>query len=228
MRIVILKKALASCLGFFILAMSSISAQTGKWAFTYTPSMVEAPNLQYTIQPGIAYNINQNLQLLTEAAFKGGAPNDPTISQIKYFRLKSEFRILLTRNNSIVKGYTGAQISFANRSWNRSSQGKYFESDQKRDSAISYTSTKINSPIGTITAQLGAVAHLGKHFALDVFMGMGARAVFTNYSQIENSTKVINEVAKCRIIIKPDPAWWVNGTVARFQLNTGTRLLFTF
>ena len=212
----------------FIIICSKAFSQKESWSITYTPAIIELTNIRYGLQLGGAYNINSKLQLLTEFTIATEKPNDITITNTRYFRIKPELRYFVVESNSPIRGYVGLQTSFASRSFNKSSSGSFKEKSFSSDSVISYSSAKINSPIASLTIQTGAVLKISNHFYIDGFIGMGARSVFTNYSSVTNAQKELAQIPKCRIMIRPDPAWWVNGTITRLQLNSGLRLLYQF
>ena len=218
-----MKKLLFLCIIFF---GTVAAAQKGTWSITHTPALIELPNIRYGLQLGGAYNFSSRLQLLTEFTVATGKPDEASITDSRYFRVKPELRYFLANESTPLRGYIGIQLSFVRRGWRNSSSGVYNEGSSSRDSVVTFSSAKINSPFVTATTQAGVVLKLSKRFSLDGFLGVGAKSVFTKYTAVENAQKELAVRAKCRIMFRPDPAWWVNGTLTRFQFNTGLRLIY--
>jgi hypothetical protein len=204
------------------------TAQESKYAVSFTPALVQTPTLRFGFQPGFEYHFNDRLSLLTELCYAIGNNKDLTVSNSHYFRVKPELRYLLpVRRRG--QHYIGLQLSYAIRNWDDANGGCFFDKESYPDSSINYRKAHITSPIFTSTIQFGKLIPLGDHFNLDAFVGMGARVVFTNYSRLENISYNKERLWRtCIRIPAPDPAYWVNGTLARFQLNAGLRLLYRF
>ena len=211
---------------FIVFASSAATAQKGAWSITHTPALVELPNIRYGLQFGGAYNLSSRVQLLTEFTVATGKPSEANITDARYFRIKPELRYFLAKESTPLRGYLGIQVSFASRAWSNSSAGVYNDGSFSNDSVVAFSSAKIRSPFLAATTQGGLVIRLSKRISLDGFMGIGAKSVFTRYSDVENAQKELALNPKCRIMLRPDPAWWVNGTLVRFQFNTGLRLLY--
>ena len=205
---------------------SAAAAQQGTWSITHTPALIELPNVRYGLQLGGAYNFSSRMQLLTEFTVATGKPDETSITDSRYFRVKPELRYFLTSKPTTLRGYLGLQLLYANRAWTNSSSGIFNEGSFSSDSVVAYSSAKIRSPFVAATTQSGVVIKLSKRLSLDGFLGLGAKSVFTNYSSVKNAQKQMAVNPKCRIMFRPDPAWWVDGTLTRFQFNTGLRLLY--
>ena len=107
------------------------------------------------------------------------------------------------------------------------SGGSYFREKFYSDSSVNFSAATIRSPFLSMTAQLGGMTRISNHFAVDFFMGLGAKSVFTNYTNVKNPELVQRFQPTCKIMISPDPAWWVNSQQWRFQMNMGIRLLYS-
>lgn len=220
-----MKKLLFLCIIFF---GTVAAAQKGTWSITHTPALIELPNIRYGLQLGGAYNFSSRMQLLTEFTVATGKPDETSITDSRYFRVKPELRYFLTSKPTTLRGYLGLQLLYANRAWTNSSSGIFNEGSFSSDSVVAYSSAKIRSPFVAATTQAGVVLNLSRRFSLDGFLGLGAKSVFTSYTSVTNAQKELAVVPKCRIMFRPDPAWWVNGILTRFQFNTGLRLLYNF
>lgn len=218
-----MKRLIFLCIIFFA---TVAAAQKGTWSITHTPALIELPNIRYGLQLGGAYDFSSRMQLLTELTVASGKPDEASITESRYFRIKPELRYFIARESTPLRGYVGVQLSFASRGWSNSSSGIYNEGSFSNDSVVSYSSAKIRSPFVAATTQAGVVLKLSKLFSLDGFIGLGAKSVFTSYTSVTNAQKELALVPKCRIMFRPDPAWWVDGTLTRFQFNTGLRLIY--
>jgi hypothetical protein len=189
---------------------------------------VPAVSLHYGLQLGAEYKINERWYLLTEITVPLAKDKDSFASNIRYFRIKPEIRYSLSDNESGAKFYTGLQLSYIFRKWKDLNNGCYFEEGMYEDSSITYSSAAINSPIFTSSAQLGTIVNIGGHFCFDLFMGIGVRVINTDYSEVQNRGKNFSMRPKCKIMISPDPAWWVNDKITRVHFNAGIRFLYRF
>lgn len=209
-----------------VFVSSVVVAQKGTWSITHTPALIELPNIRYGLQLGGGYNLSPRVQFLTEFTVATGKPDEASITNSHYLRIKPELRYFLGSARSQLRSYLGVQLSFTSRTWTNSSSGVYNEGSFSGDSVVAYSSAKIRSPFLAATTQAGAVLKLSKRFSLDGFLGLGAKSVFTSYTSVTNAQKQMAVNPKCRIMFRPDPAWWVDGTLTRFQFNTGLRLLY--
>lgn len=169
------------------------------------------------------------MELLTEFTIVTNPGKDSSALQSHYFRIKPELRYFIReKRKSAFRPYTGIQFSYIYRKWMDMNRGSYFEEKIYEDSAIAYNSAAIKSPVFTSSAQLGTLINIGRHFSFDLFWGLGIRIINTRYSQVENTVKQYRVPPKCKILITPDPAWWINGTVTRVHFNTGFRFIYYF
>lgn len=209
-----------------LLSFYAATAQGSKWGVSFTPSLIQSPSIRYGVQPGVEYRINDRLALLAEFAFPVGNSQDSSYGNSTYFRIKPELRYTFRKSRFGPDMYGGIQMSFVYRKWDDQNGGCYYEKDAV-NTQMSYDKASISSPIVTSSLQFGIIYPLGK-LHVDFFAGMGARMVLTNYSNVENSVGKPFNKAICKIIPVPDPAFWMNGTVARFHSNFGMRLLYRF
>jgi hypothetical protein len=63
---------------------------------------------------------------------------------------------------------------------------------------------------------------------IDLFLGLGIRVIHTSYSDADITGKQPYWRPVDKILLTPDPAHWVNGTVVRPHFNTGFRLFLRF
>ena len=213
---------------FLFTGILQTRAQDRRWGITFTPALAGTTSLQFGIQPGVVYQFNERWQLLNEITFVPSLHKDPSTVNPSYFRIKPEVRYILTKGIRRTRAYAGLQLAYSFRKWEDTDGGSYFEEALYEDSATSYSSAKINSPVFSASAQTGLIFRLGKRFRLDMFMGWGVRVINTTYSEVANRGKIYNLRPSCLIFISPDPAYWVNGTVTRVHFDTGLRFIYRF
>lgn len=203
-------------------------AQSSPWSISFTPAIVATTEPHYGLQLGGGYRFNDRLDLLAEFTVITDQKADSSTYQPHYFRIKPELRYSFAGRKKIFEPYTGLQLSYTFRKWKNIDGGSYFEKQFYEDSAITFQSASVNSPVFTSSAQLGAVITIAGNFGIDIFTGLGVRVINTAYSDVQGNRKVPAQQPKCKILIAPDPAWWVNGPIARVHFNTGLRLLYRF
>ncbi len=217
---------------FFLLltaaAIANADAQPGKWGVSFTPAFLATNEPRYAIQAGVEYRINDKLSILTELAIRTGANKDSSAYHVRYLRIKPEIRYVFTNRPSNVQYYMGGQLSYSFRKWDELNGGFYFNDHLYEDSTVTYDRAELSSPIATASLQGGVLIGFGRHISLDIFSGTGIRVIHTKYTDLVNSGKGYYQQPKCKIIFSPDPAYWVNGTVTRFHLNAGFRLIWRF
>ena len=210
----------------FLLTISFLlRAQDSKWSVSFTPAIVQSPDFHYAVQPGVEYEFNNRLSLLTEFAVPVGKNNQLNYSNSKYFRIKPELRYNLSPSKRGIRTYVGLQASYTFRSW-QNNGGTYFDKSVYSDSATRYDGAKINSPIFTWSFQFGTPMSLGRNLDMDIFMGLGMRMIFTNYTDVQNAVKGAYSTPTCRMLPAINYAYGIDGTVNRFHSNFGVRFLY--
>lgn len=198
-----------------------------QWAINFTPSLVNTHSAHFGLQFGSQYMFNDKWDLVTEFTTAVGWKGDnPSVTNQQYFRIKPELRYFVVKRKANTGGYIGLQLSYTFRNWKDIDGGNYFEEKLFEDSTITFQTASVRSPVYTSSVQAGSVIPLGQHFRLDLFMGIGVRIIDTKYSDLENKGKAFSQEPKCQILIAPDPAYLVNGTVTRPHFNLGIRLIY--
>jgi len=200
------------------------NAQDSKWSISFSPAIVQSPDLHYAFQPGVAYEFNDRFSLLTEFAFVANNKS-AYYSDGRYFRIKPELRYNLSESKRGLRAYMGFQASYSFRSW-QDHGGCYHENNRYSDTVISFDGAKVNSPILTWSFQFGTPFSLTRRLDMDIFLGLGMRMIFTNYTDVQNAVKDPYFRPSCKIFPAPDAAYFVDGTVMRFHSNFGIRFLY--
>jgi hypothetical protein len=210
-------------LTFSILLHAQKDLKDAKWAISFSLAYVPLPgNGQLGVQPGVSYQPNKHLSLLTEIAFPIGKNNesDPSFMDKRYIRIKPEIRFLLSNTNEF-KDYIGLQVSYTARSF-ASAYGFYY-SDLPGDSVISYDHASINSPIITTSVQVGSLVVITKSIMLEGFFGVGIRSVNTEYTEVVNPHVSPRERSWWTV-----PSYYYPGNRILFHANFGIRILYFF
>jgi hypothetical protein len=212
----------------FLLLLIIFCFNTAKsqWGISFTPSIVNSHSAHVGIQFGATYKFNSRLDMVTELTTAIGGKNDPSVTDQQYFRIKPELRYYLSKREPNTGAYGGIQLSYSARSWKDVNDGFYFEERLYEDSAITFTSATVRSPVYTSSAQIGSLIAIGKHWCIDFFFGAGIRVIDTKYSDVQNTGKTYAARPSCKIMFSPDPAWWVNGTITRPHFNLGMRIIY--
>jgi hypothetical protein len=208
---------------------SSLTAQSemkkGGWAITLAPALIPISQPGFGIQPGAEYRFNDRYSLLAEITIPANKKNSKDSSELnkKYFRLKSEIRYCLLGKNKKSHMYTGLQVSGSGRKF--INQNSFYFDNRKTDSGYYYSKASINSPVTTVSVQIGSIFSKGR-FALDLFTGIGARFIKTTITDIENPTR--------SAIRRPDSgpsftaSYSYDGNIIMLQLNGGIRFMWHF
>ena len=106
--------------------------------------------------------------------------------------------------------------------------GSYYEGSFQSDSVVNFTSARINSQTITTTLQLGVNTEIVDQFYIDLSLGLGNKWVSTQYDNVIDPVKYERVYPKCKLLPSPDPAYWVNGKVNRFQINPTISFQYRF
>jgi hypothetical protein len=203
-------------------------AQQSKWSLSYTPTLIEVPEVNVGIQLGAVYDINKHFRIfssLTTNAFRLEKSSKES-SENHYLRLKSEIRYINLASNYWLKPYIGLQASFVSRSWNRNYSGSYYEGSFNQDSLTYFSAASISSSTIALTTEFGLNSQISKRLSIDCAFGIGSKLVSTKYSDVKDASTQLRFFPKCKILPSPDPAYWVNGNVYRFQINPTLTILY--
>lgn len=213
----------------FLFLYTSLAAQSekkkGGWATTLTAAFIPISQPGLGIQPGLEYRFNDRYSLLAEITIPVNKKNSRDLSELnkKYFRLKSEIRYSLLSKSKKNHMYTGLQVSGSSRKF--INQNSFYYDSRKTDSGFYYSKASINSPVTSVSVQVGSIFSKGR-FALDLFTGIGARFIKTTITDIENPTR--------SAIRHPDSgpsftaSYSYSGNITLFHLNIGIRLMWHF
>lgn len=214
---------------FFALIFSSIkvNGQDTRFGVAVSPTILNITSNRIAVQVGAEYGFNERWSILTD--FVVGLKKDPptNVSGEKFFRVKPEIRYFLSDRKAYSHAYLGLQVSYSGRNW-KDEDGSYFEENLFEDSAITYQSASVRSPVFTASVQGGTIIPIGENFGLDLFAGFGIRIINTSYSNIQGTGKTHALRPICTVMFSPDPAWLVNGRVTRPHFNTGFRFIYRF
>ena len=222
------KRLLFLFLSMLTLQLQVGNAQRSKWSLSYTPAIIEVPEVNVGIQLGAVYDINKHFRifssLTTNALMLEKSSRES--SENHYLRLKSEIRYINLASNYWLKPYLGLQASFVSRSWKKNYSGSYYEGSFNRDSLTYYSAASISSSTFALTTEFGLNSRISKRLSLDCAFGIGGKLVSTKYSDVKDASTQLRFFPKCKIVPSPDPAYWVNGNVYRFQINPTLTILY--
>lgn len=197
-----------------------------KWAVSLTGAFVPLPYLNFGLQPGIEYRFSERVSLLTDFTFRIGNKNsnDSDFLNKKYFRVKPELRYWIPGKTNRREYYLALQGSYSFRKFD--DNGSFFYDGLGGDSVYYFERASVNSPVTTISLQVGSDTWHKKRVSVDFFMGFGIRFVNTQYSDVVNPQSLPRIRAK---------EWYgyTNGLQQAghssfFHFNTGIRISYHF
>ena len=220
------KFALVIFLFFLILVCGQPSSAQKGWAVTLTGTLIPIGQPGLGIQTGAEYRFNKRWSLLSELVFRANKTNSKDSSTLDkhYGKVKSELRyIIFSKKDKLSHGYAGLQLSWASRKF-INTEGYYY--NNRHDDSVSYYSrAAINSPVTTFSAQIGSIITDGR-FAVDVFIGVGARFIHTTISDVKNPVRSVKPTGGSGLHFTASYSY--AGNITMFHLNGGLRFMWHF
>ena len=175
----------------FIFSFNYGLAQQSKWSATFTPALVENPEINYGWQIGMCYDVAPRFQALSSLTTGLGILPlaKPVTTDKNYFRIKSEFRYINLQSHDWVRPYVGLQTSLVSRSWKSVNSGSYYEGTFQSDSVVNFTSARINSQAIITTIQFGVNTEILDQVYIDLSLGLGTKWVSTKYTEVTDPVK---------------------------------------
>ncbi|HWR31933.1 MAG TPA: hypothetical protein VN451_00290 [Chitinophagaceae bacterium] len=201
------------------------SVQKG-WAVTLSAASIPIGQPGFGIQPGVEYRFNDRYSLLAEVAFRANKKNnkDSSILGKQYLRFKCGLRYSFPgKKERWSHDYAGLQISWATRKFINTNG--FYDDHLPGDTVYYYSKASINSPVTTISLQFGSIITEGK-FAVDAFIGLGARFIHTTISNIENPFKQERQRGGSGLNLTASYSY--AGNVTMFHINGGIRFMWHF
>jgi hypothetical protein len=216
-------------ISFLLFFYTSLQAQSGKqqggWAATLTGALIPISQPGLGIQPGVEYRFNNRISLLTEITIPLNRKDSKDSSELnkQYLRYKTEIRYSFFNKSKKSHTYAGLQVSRASRRF--INQNSFYYKETKGDSVYFYDKASINSPIATVSLQLGSIFSYGR-FAVDLFAGIGARFIHTSITNIENQISGVRNRGGSGLSFTASYSY--AGNITMFHLNGGIRLMWHF
>jgi len=132
-------------------------------------------------------------------------------------------RYSLPTRRKLSNDYLGFQISRSSRSF--IARNGFFYDDPPSDSVNYYSQASIKSPVTTASLQFGTIVSDGR-FAVDVFVGIGARFIHTDLSSITNKTRGLPNDAPDGLHFTASYSY--EGNKVMFHCNAGLRFMWHF
>jgi hypothetical protein len=174
---------------FFCKVQSQQQFEDGdKWGVTITGALLPLPDFNTGIQPGVQYWISDRFSVLTEFTIKTGRRNNPDSSAFnkKYFRIQPEIRYSFFGRRTGLQAYVGIRFAYAFRKFDDYNNGFFFDNYPGDSLITKYDKASINSPVKTLSLQMGLVLFHQHPFSVDIFFGVGGRFINTKYTAITN------------------------------------------
>lgn len=212
-----------------LLFSSSLLAQTSStqkgWAVTLTGALIPISQPGVGIQPGVEYRFNDRWSLLTEITIPVNKKDSKDSSELnkKYFRIKPELRYSFLSKRKTSNQYAALQASRASRQFINRNSFYYYNSST--DSVYYYDKASISSPVTTVALQFGSIFTHGR-FAVDIFIGIGARFINTIITDVVNPVRgVISNPADGPHFTA---SYSYAGNITMLQVNAGFRAMWHF
>lgn len=194
----------------------SCAAQHSTSRFSIVVSPALFVPVSVAAQGGIQIKTTNKLSVLLEAAVPVFHPDNTEYEKIDYWRTGAEFRLCVKRDSSVSK-YISVQGSYLFRELHDEGQGFYYTKTQ----TFSYENAQIKSPVFSSAVKMGLELNASKHVYFDVFIGLGARFIFTEY--VAKNALVTSTTPPRQNIFTFDDAWKFNYTLVRPHATAGVR-----
>ena len=185
------------------------------FAVTLGPALLPLSNVELGLQSGVQY-VGKKWGVNADYTIPLHKPSD-NFAAVHYTRLGLQAKRYLKPENG-VSLYVSLQSTYALRNFTDTNGGRFFRRDAY--DRFTYSKARIRSPIFTLSANVGVEVLLGKRFLLDVALGVGVRAIYTEYTQVEN------ELPQDQALfghVGPISAYRYDKTVTRLHLAPGFR-----
>lgn len=164
------------CLCFIHEAFAQNQSNTIDQKYAMTMSATIFP-FKAGIQPGFQIKLGKRFGFMSDLGFAFSARGNNQYDELHFFKLASELKYYSRR--SVNGGYFSFQAGYVHRELQANDSGWYWRKDSSN--ASGYSSASINSPLLFTAIKLGREMKIGEKFFLDVFIGIGARYIHTNY-----------------------------------------------
>lgn len=215
---------------FYVFALNADAQQhvpSARWTAGLTLGILPVPGSGLGIQPSIEYYFTDRFSLMTDITLQTNKKNndDSLAFDKKYFRVRPEFRYILSDPEKVVRFYAGLQGGFANRSFTTLKHGFYY-TDKNSDTVWAFDRGRVNSPIITVSLQLGLLIVNKGPLSADIFMGSGARFITTRFSDLVNLHTERRSFGYEFFTVKK--AYNQLGRIVRSHYTAGLRLIWRF
>ena len=215
---------------FFMLLSAALHGQNDStqkgWAVTFTGTSIPIGQPGLGLQPGAEYRFNDRWSLLSEMVIRANKTNSKDSSTLDkhYFKFKSELRYnFFSKKERWSHDYVSFQLSWATRKF-INTEGYYYDNPHS-DSVYYYNKAAINSPVKTVSIQFGSIITEGR-FAVDAFVGIGARFIHTSIKDVVNPVRSTKETSADGLHFIASYSY--TGNITRLHLNGGIRFMWHF
>lgn len=178
----------------FLVALSQISmAQktptVKSWSAGLTTNIALPGSAYVALQPCTEIEFTNRVSLVAGYSFKfiDVDKSEKSITNEKYGRFLVEGRYRFTKRADRAAFYTSLQMTRSKRKFTQ--EDGYFLYEYDDDSTTYFTRADVNSPVTTLSLQLGFNSRGVKRFFVDFFGGMGIRFTNTRFNNIVGKTR---------------------------------------
>lgn len=202
-------------------AQNQSDAMDRKYAITMSAAVF---SYKAGIQPGIQVKLGKRFGFMSDVGFALSGRGNNQYDEMHFFKLASELKYY--SKHSVSGRYFSFQAGYVHREFQANDSGWYWRKDSS--DATGYGSAHVNSPVFFGAIKLGRELKIGEKFFLDVFFGIGARYIHTNYD-------AKNVYTMGRFVDKRDTifdlagySWEHEGDQVKLHATTGLRIGYYF
>jgi hypothetical protein len=176
------------------------------------------------IQPGVQVRLGKRFGLMSDLGVTFSGRGNNQYGKMHFFKLASELKYY--PGHSVNGRYFSLQAGYMHREFQANDSGWYWRKDSSN--ASGYTSARINSPLLFTAVKLGREMKIGERFLLDVFLGIGARYIRTNYDAKNVYTMGRFADKRDTIFDWAGYSWEHEGNQVKFHATAGLRIGYYF
>jgi hypothetical protein len=162
------------------------------WAAGFTTNVALPGSAYIALQPCAEIQFQNRFSAVAGYSFKfiDVDKSETSVTNEKYGRFLVEGRYRLVKKENRASFYTSLQCTRSFRKYTQKDGYFLFEFDD--DSTTYFTKADVNSPVTTLSLQLGFNSRGQKKIYIDIFAGMGVRFTNTRFYNIEGRTRQFN------------------------------------
>lgn len=176
------------------------------------------------VQPGFQVGLGKRFGLISDLGFTFSGRGNNQYDKMHFFKFATELKYYSRR--SVNGGYLSLQAGYVRREFQANDSGWFWKKDSS--DASGYSSARISSPVLFTAIKLGREMRFGEKFFLDVFLGIGARYIGTNYDAKDVYTMGRFADKRDTIFDLAGYSWEHEGSQVKLHATAGVRIGYYF